>query len=165
MTFWVNIQNGVVAQCRDTPPPFGDADWQLAVEVRPAIVQGTQYYGAHFFDTTKNPVEIVWPVLNFTPDETVAHAAGLAVQAREAAKKVRTAAVEAITVTTTAGNTFDGDETSQTRMARAIITLQATATPSTIWVLTNNTVIQATAAELIEALALAGAAQAAIWVI
>jgi hypothetical protein len=87
------------------------------------------------------------------------------IEPREAAKAARAAAVEAITVTTQAGNTFDGDEISQTRMARAIIALQATGTPSVTWVLHNNTAIQATVAELSEALALAGAAQAAIWVI
>ena len=86
-------------------------------------------------------------------------------QARDVAKVARTAAVEAITVTTAAGNTFDGDETSQGRMARAVIALQATATSSITWVLSDNTVIEATAAELTEALALAGAAQAAVWVI
>ena len=84
---------------------------------------------------------------------------------REAAKLSRSAAVDAIVVTTAAGNAFDGDEVSQGRMARAIIALQATGTPSVTWVLHDNTVIQATAAELVEALALAGAAQAAIWVI
>ena len=84
---------------------------------------------------------------------------------REELKASRATAVEAVTVTTSAGNTFDGDETSQTRMARAIIALQATGTPSVNWVLADNTVIQATAAELSEALALSGAAQAAVWVL
>lgn len=86
-------------------------------------------------------------------------------EARAEAKRQRAAAVAAITVTTSAGNTFDGDEESQTRMTRAIIALQATSTESTPWVLSDNTVIQASAAELAEALALAGAAQAAIWII
>lgn len=94
-----------------------------------------------------------------------ANQANAALQARTAAKATRTAAVEAIAVTTTAGHTFDGDETSQTRMVRAIVALNATATPSIKWVLANNTVIQATSAELTEALALAGAAQAAVWVL
>jgi hypothetical protein len=80
-------------------------------------------------------------------------------------KAQREAAVAAIKVTTAAGNTFDGDETSQTRMARAILRMQAAGAPSVTWVLADNTVIQATAAELTEALALAAAAQAAIWVI
>jgi hypothetical protein len=81
------------------------------------------------------------------------------------AKKVRTTAVENIKVTTTAGNEFDGDEVSQGRMARAIIALQITNTATTYWVLSNNSVIEATIAELGEALALAGAAQTAMWVI
>ena len=84
-------------------------------------------------------------------------------QLREAAKAARAAAVEAITVTTAAGNTFDGDETSQTRMSRAIQVLSTGATASVPWVLADNTVIQATAAELTEALALAGAEQARFW--
>lgn len=84
---------------------------------------------------------------------------------RDQLKAEREAAVAAITVTTQAGNTFDGDEVSQTRMARAIIALQATGTPSVNWVLTDNTVIDAPVAELVEALALSGAAQAALWVI
>lgn len=84
---------------------------------------------------------------------------------REQAKAERAKAVENIRVTTAAGNTFDGDEVSQGRMARAIIALSAGAAPTVTWVLADNTVIQATAAELTEALALAGAAQAALWVI
>ncbi len=70
-------------------------------------------------------------------------------------------AVEAIKVTTPAGQNFDGDETSQGRMARAIVVLGSGTTP---WVLADNTVAQVTAAELTEALALAGAEQARLWV-
>ena len=84
---------------------------------------------------------------------------------REQLKAEREAAVAAIKVTTQAGNTFDGDEISQGRMARAIIALQGTGAASVTWVLADNSVIEATAAELTEALALAGAAQAAIWVV
>ena len=87
------------------------------------------------------------------------------VKTRDELKAERATAVESIKVTTTAGNTFDGDEISQTRMARAIIALQATGTPSVTWVLSDNSAIQASAAELNEALALAGAAQAAVWVL
>ena len=84
---------------------------------------------------------------------------------REEAKTAREAAVAAIKVTTAAGNTFDGDEVSQGRMSRAIIALSTGLAPSVNWVLADNSVIQATAAELTEALVLAGQAQAAIWVI
>lgn len=84
-------------------------------------------------------------------------------QLREATKVARTLAVENIKVTTAAGNTFDGDETSQTRMSRAILVLSTGAAATVPWVLADNTVIQATAAELTEALALAGAEQARFW--
>lgn len=80
-------------------------------------------------------------------------------------KEVREINVSKIKVTTQAGNIFDGDEVSQGRMARAIIALQATGTPSVTWILADNTVIQASVAELGEALALAGAAQASMWVV
>lgn len=86
-------------------------------------------------------------------------------QLREEWKAQRAAQVDAIKVTTQAGNTFDGDEVSQGRMARAIIALDAAASGTTVnWVLADNSVIQASALELTEALALAGSAQAAIWV-
>lgn len=102
--------------------------------------------------------DVIYPV-GYIPEEEQQ------VLAREKLKAIRSTRVSNLKVTTTAGNTFDGDEVSQTRMARAIIALQATATPSVTWVLADNSVIQASAAELSEALALAGAAQAAIWVL
>lgn len=81
---------------------------------------------------------------------------------RQAFKAQRAEAVQNITVTTAAGNTFDGDEVSQGRMARAILALPEGQTVS--WVLHDNTVIEASAAELREALALAGAEQARFWI-
>ena len=84
---------------------------------------------------------------------------------RDDLKAQREAAVEAIKVTTAAGNAFDGDEVSQGRMARAIIALSTGLAPSVSWVLADNSVIDATSAELTEALVLAGQAQAEIWVI
>lgn len=86
-------------------------------------------------------------------------------QLRQEAKAARAIAVDNIKVTTTAGNTFDGDETSQTRMSRAILVLSTGFAPTVPWVLADNTVIQADIAELTEALARAGQAQAALWVI
>lgn len=84
---------------------------------------------------------------------------------RDELKAARQLAVDAIKVTTQLGHTFDGDEVAQSRMARAIIAMQATGTASTLWVLADNTVIPATVAELAEALALSGAAQSALWVL
>lgn len=106
-----------------------------------------------------------WEVVALDPDAVAANQAAQAAQARAAAKVARAQAVEAIQVTTQAGNTFDGDELSQGRMSRAIIALSTGLAPSVNWVLADNSVIAATAAELTEALVLAGMAQAAIWVI
>lgn len=107
-----------------------------------------------------------WLPVTDAEAETIRNPPPNAEQLREQAKAARAQQVAAITVTTTAGRTFDGDEISQDRMARAILGLNASGPAATVnWVLANNTVIQATAAELTEALAKAGAAQAAIWVI
>lgn len=99
-----------------------------------------------------------------TPEEEQAYLTD-PVRLREEAKEIRQRAVEAIKVTTSSGRIFDGDETSQGRMARAIIAMQALGVPTVTWVLADNTAIQATVMELVEALALAGAAQAQMWVI
>lgn len=84
---------------------------------------------------------------------------------RDIAKIERTKAVAAIKVIISTGKIFDGDEVSQTRMARAIIGLQAVGLPSITWVLADNTETDATLAELTEAMILAGQAQSAVWVI
>jgi hypothetical protein len=84
---------------------------------------------------------------------------------REQLKQERNAAVANIKVTTSTGKTFDGDETSQTRMSRAIVGMQAANAQTITWVLSDNVPAEVTLAELSEALVLAGQAQAAIWVI
>lgn len=81
--------------------------------------------------------------------------------AREAFKSSRSAVVESIKVTV-GDKVFDGDETSQTRMARSIVAM--TDTETVLWVLADNTQVQATKAELTEALRLAGEAQTQAWV-
>jgi biopolymer transport protein ExbD len=100
------------------------------------------------------------------PQEEIDHAIAVEANRVKGEKKAaRAAAVFAITVTTQAGNVFDGDEMSQNRMARAILALQSTGTPNTNWVLADNSVIEATVAELSEALALAGAKQTELWIV
>ncbi len=97
---------------------------------------------------------IVWPVPPVVPPT------------RDELKAQRATAVAAIQVTTAAGNTFNGDETSQSRLVRAVVALGAAPAGTTVnWVLADNSVLDATPAELTEALMLAGAAQAAIWVL
>lgn len=56
---------------------------------------------------------------------------------------------------------FDGDETSQDRMARSIVALNDGETVQ--WVLADNTIAQVTKEQLREALRKAGTAQTAIW--
>lgn len=88
-----------------------------------------------------------------------------AAAAREAWKTRRAEAVRGIKVTTASGRVFDGDEISQARMARAILGLQEAGEGATVtWVLADNTPVAVTAAELYEALHLAGAEQARLWV-
>lgn len=81
---------------------------------------------------------------------------------REAFKESRQKAVDAITVTTQAGNTFDGDETSQNRMTRAVIGMRQGDTIN--WVLADNSRIQVGKEELAEALYLAGQEQSRLWI-
>ena len=79
----------------------------------------------------------------------------------EAFKAQRQILVDNIKVTV-GGRVFDGDEVSQTRMARAAVAM--TDTETVLWVLADNTPTQCTKAELIEALRLAGEEQTRLWV-
>ena len=77
------------------------------------------------------------------------------------AKNERAEAVEKITVKVD-GMVFDGDETSQQRLSRAIVALEEGETMP--WVLHNNTVVNVTREQLKRALKLAGEAQSKLWV-
>ena len=88
-------------------------------------------------------------------------------QALAQAKAERADAVSRITVTVD-GLVFDGDETAQDRMARAITMFNANNLPAdtvTPWVLADNTVAEVTVAQLSQALLLAGQAQTALWTV
>ena len=82
-----------------------------------------------------------------------------------AKKAARQVAVDNIKVTTAAGHTFDGDETSQGRMTRALVTMDAAGITSTTWVLSNNIPTEVTRSELFEALLLSGKEQTRLWVL
>ena len=60
MALFVRIQNNLVTDCWDTPPPAGQDGWKSAVEVRPAITAHRQGYTAHTFDLSTDPVQIVY---------------------------------------------------------------------------------------------------------
>ena len=95
----------------------------------------------------------------------------------EEKKQLRSAAVDAITVTVN-GKVFDGDEISQGRMARAVIAMKAleddavtaeekdaASKQTTEWVLHDNTIANCTWRELNKAMAMAGAEQARLWIL
>ena len=146
--------NRVTKSVREvTPVLTSKGHWEQRWEVVPLFSEYTDSSGVLHTIQEQEAVAIA-------NDNTL-----IATLARETAKQSRQVAVENITVTTSAGNTFDGDEASQTRMARAILVLSSGAASTVTWVLADNTVIQATEAELTEALAKAGAAQASMWVI
>lgn len=105
-----------------------------------------------------------WQVYPLPPEQLALNLQAEAEAQRARFKAARDAAVRAITVTTASGKQFDGDEASQTRMARAIVAMQAVNATSTLWVLADNTSATVTPAELAEALVLAGQQQTALWV-
>ncbi|WP_444467226.1 DUF4376 domain-containing protein [Sutterella wadsworthensis] len=77
-------------------------------------------------------------------------------------KNERAEAVAAIKVTVD-GMVFDGDETAQSRMARALTAAEAAGQTSTIWVLADNTVATVTKAQLAQALALSMQEMGKLW--
>jgi hypothetical protein len=61
MSLNVRIENGEVKDVWDTPIDSREG-WKSAIEVKPTITPHRQYYTAHTFDLTKDPVEIVYGV-------------------------------------------------------------------------------------------------------
>lgn len=61
------------------------------------------------------------------------------------------------------GMTFDGDEMSQSRMARAITAAETAGLDQTVWVLADNTVATVTKAQLQQALSKSMLAMAELW--
>ena len=65
MSLNVRIENGEVKDVWDTPIDSREG-WKSAIEVKPTIIPHRQYYTAHTFDLTKDPVEIVYGVADVT---------------------------------------------------------------------------------------------------
>ena len=82
----------------------------------------------------------------------------------EKAKYERAKQVAAIKVEVD-GMTFDGDETSQSRMARALEVANITGMQSTVWVLADNTVAQVTVAQMQQALSKAMLEMGELWTV
>lgn len=81
-------------------------------------------------------------------------------QALAIAKRERAKAVERLTVEVE-GMVFDGDETSQARMSVAASSMVDDET--NVWVLHDNSVVQVSKAQLLQACRLARIAQSAVW--
>lgn len=91
----------------------------------------------------------------------------LAAEELAQAKAERADAVSRITVTVD-GMVFDGDETSQERMARTITAAVATGedmSATTTWVLADNTVAKVSIKQLAQALRAAGEQQTQLWTV
>lgn len=86
----------------------------------------------------------------------------LVAEDRRLRKEVREKKVERIVVEV-AGLKFDGDETSQNRMARTIVAMQTSGTVTIPWTLADNTVAVVTQTQLSEALLRAGVEQSSMW--
>ncbi len=78
-------------------------------------------------------------------------------------KAERQQLVDAIKVETRSFRVFDGNEVSQDRMARAIVSLMGQPKATVLWVLADNSYAYVDAAELSEALNLARARQSELW--
>ena len=140
------IQSDAVCSYKPTPTPDYNPATHTVREVAP--VDGVQ----------------CWEVCALSPERVEDNQRAADAAAHEQKKATREEVVARIRVTTASGKVFDGDETSQTRMARAVVALQAAGQAETLWVLADNTPATVTLAELAEALALAGAEQTRLWV-
>ena len=89
---WVKVENNVVTQVIDHAQPPANGDWRNAIEVKNALGPN-QYYGQQTIDLTTTPVQIVYPIHQFTSAEITQNAAvAAAAQAAEAARVAAQAA-------------------------------------------------------------------------
>jgi hypothetical protein len=105
------------------------------------------------------------PVIDWSQQVTAAMHDTMAEQAaRDIEKRERQEATNAILVTTSQGNVFQGNEVSQSRMSHVLAAYAEELPDSTVdWILADNSVATVTLAELDEALRLSVDSQNAIW--
>lgn len=69
----IRVENNSVVECMNADEvPAGamdTGDWRDAVEVEPQLIPYRQILGSHWFDLTKNPVEIRWNVEDLSVDD------------------------------------------------------------------------------------------------
>jgi len=71
MALYVQVVNGQMAQCIDTPPPspVGTNGWKNAIEIKPTPIPYRQGLNGPVYYCELDPVEIVWTTFDFTVDE------------------------------------------------------------------------------------------------
>lgn len=69
MSKHIRVENNEVVECLDYLPANATGDWRDAIEIEPTLIPGRQIKGAHSFDITKTPVEIVWSVIDLTIED------------------------------------------------------------------------------------------------
>lgn len=65
----IRVEDGQVVECLDYLPQGAVGEWREAIEVPPTLMPGRQIMGAHSFDLSKTPAEIVWSVIDLTVGE------------------------------------------------------------------------------------------------
>jgi|SRR6516225_1705429 hypothetical protein len=112
-------------------------------------------FSSTFIDPMDSAIGSTWNGTSFVPPTPIP-------LTRDQLKAARQAKVDA-SIVTVDGLNFNGDETSQSRMARAILSLQAQSQTSTMWILADNTATTVTLLQLQKALAAAGTYQTSVW--
>ena len=124
MTHWIRVVDGVVTDCWDTPPPEGQEGWREAIENRPAKTKPhwEQGYGAHYFDLSKDPAEIVWPLEDFSTENAAQYKADYLRQQNQNVQK-QLDAIDAKKVRAITDSILTGDNTRlQALEDKAVIT-------------------------------------------
>lgn len=68
MATHVRVENNEVVECLGYLPDR-PGDWREAVDIQPTLNTIRQVRGSHTFDISKNPVEIVWGVIDLSPED------------------------------------------------------------------------------------------------
>ena len=144
------------------PSPLEPGVFLIPAFATPKVVPSVPQGSRAVFKNDQWAIEVILEPLPPEPQPEKT-AEELAVEALAAKKLLRQQLVDAITVTTSTGKVFDGNEDAQSRMSRAIQAAQIANIPSTTWVLANNVPTVVTLAELQEALVLSMQAMGAIW--
>ena len=118
---------------------------------------------AQFIQYQDDGTKHVFYISDGWPDHKIEHDKTTAIIDRAKNKSRRSNTVNSIKVTTTAGNTFDGDKASQVEILKHIATMDDS--ELVLWVMADNKPVEVKKIELIEALKRILKAQQAVWVI